>query len=556
MCWKRLLRGTCAVILALISLAVEARAQRQFPYTFHLDSRSADTLQSPSPTSARHRYRITAWGTYSMWEDTVNSSVDPVWIYSFPKEEWDKPEWRLFPEGYPIYVGDDRMYDSHGLRINGRPFPKLEFNAATNRYSTVIQGNGRPVTAAIVDWNFKNLVKRDAHDNNSGMLTVLVEELPITELELCAIDSSRFPVIRVSAKVLRDSIRYEAIADKLLLTENGVPVRIDSVNCADRTMPVSVAMVFDRSGSMRDAFGNSTRLVETKSAGKKFVDKLTPIDEAAIYSFSDGTTLDQNWTSSRTSLRSAIDRLNANGYTAMNDAIIRAIDDIEARPAEFRKAVVVLSDGEDNRSAVRDIGAVIRRAQQAEVPVFAIGLLLDTEDSLRLLTAQTGGRYFGVRDAAAMDSVFAGIGELVFEKGCCSMYYVSPDTRRNGSFRMVSAAVGFPDDTLLVRDGGYRAPGVSSVPGGESEEGTAIVSVAPNPVSGSSVVQYRLGRGGDVVLTLLDLQGGVVETLLSGNLSAGEHRVSVETAGLGSGRYFLRLASSGETYLYPIHVVK
>jgi len=549
------------VLLAALSILVvtsEARAQRQFPYLFTLDSRNADTLSSPSATSPLHRYRITAWGTYSMWEDTVNSSVDPMWIYSFPEEEWAKPEWRLFPEGYPIYVGDDRMYDSHGLRIDDKPMPKMPYDSTTHRYSMIVQGNGKPITAALVDWNFKNFVKKDAHDNNSGWLYVLVEELPLTEMELCSVDSSRFPVIRVSAKVTRDSIRYEDIADKLLLSENGVPVRIDSVDCSERVTPVSVALVFDRSGSMRESFGSSTRIAETKAAGKKFADKLTPIDEAAVYSFSDVTTVDQTWTSNTSLLRNAIDRLQPQGYTAMNDAILRSISDISSRPAAFRKAIVVLSDGEDNRSIVRDIGTVIRRARDAGVPVFAIGLLLDTEDSLRLLASATGGRYFSVRDAGAMDSVFANVGELVFEKGCCSMYYVSPNPSRNGSFRRVSASVEFPNDTVVTREDGYHAPlnGVSGVDGDASLESTAIENVSPNPSSGSAVIRYRLGSSGHLTMTLLDVRGAVVARLVDERREAGEYEQTVDVADLPSGRYFVRLAVPGETFLYPMQIVR
>src|SRR5688500_5458608 len=94
-----------SLAILLILSGISLQAQTRFPFTYRLDSRIGDTVATPIPTSPLHRYRITAWGTYSMWEDTVNSSVDPMWIYSFPDEEWAKPEWRIFTEGYPIYVG-------------------------------------------------------------------------------------------------------------------------------------------------------------------------------------------------------------------------------------------------------------------------------------------------------------------------------------------------------------------------------------------------------------------------------------------------------------------
>jgi VWFA-related protein len=388
---------------------------------------------------------------------------------------------------------------------------------------------------------------------------VLVEELPITETEICAIDSSAFPTIRVSMKVLRDSVRQEDFADKLVLTENGIPVKIDRVDCSERSSVVSVAMVFDRSGSMSEAFGSSTRISYTRSAGKKFIDKLSSADEAAIYSFSLGTTLDQNWTSDKSLLKGAIDRIQPDGWTAMNDAVIRAVDDISLRPAGRRKAIVVLSDGEDNKSAVRSIRTVIERARRADIPVFAIGLLLDTDDSLRLLASETGGKYFSVRDPAAMDSVFSSIAAAIFEKGCCSVYYTSPDARRNGTFREVRPGFTYDGDTLVPGTIGYRAPGVSGVDDHDAPAyigGVEMESFAPNPMHDAGMLRFRLAHGGHAVIELIDITGRVVGALFDGDLSVGEHEQEVSGAGLPSGRYFLRLTTAGETALYPVQLVR
>ena len=58
-----------AILLSatLLTNTNDAFSQRRFPYRFDLDSRSLDTLYTPDATSSLHRYRITAWGTYSMW---------------------------------------------------------------------------------------------------------------------------------------------------------------------------------------------------------------------------------------------------------------------------------------------------------------------------------------------------------------------------------------------------------------------------------------------------------------------------------------------------------
>ncbi len=544
------------VLLFLVVFAIDSHAQRQFPHLFELDSRSADTLATPDATSSRHRYRITAWGTYSMWEDTVNSSVDPVWIYSFPDEEWAKPEWRLFPEGYPIYVGDSRMFDSHGLRVNDKPFPDLEFEETTHRYSMIIQGDGRPVTASIVDWNFRGLQKRDAHDNNSGTLFVLVEELPLTEMEVCAVDSSQFPVVRVSLKVLRDSVLYEDLFANLQLTENGLPVQIDSIDCSERVRPVSVAMVFDRSGSMRETWGTSTRMQEVKVAGSRFVDRLSDTDEAAIYSFSSNVRLDQSWTTDKPALHNAISRLVPDGYTAMNDAVFSAISGVVGRPEQYKKAVIVLSDGEDNISAIQNITDVIEHAKREGIPVFAIGLLLDDDDSLRALARETGGTYFSVKDAAAIDSVFNGIAEQLFEKGCCNVWYRSPNVLNDGTWRAIGADVAFPDDTTVSINDGYRAPRSTSSVEQQGGPEDFLMAVSPNPSTDVVTLFVEGKQSGEMQLSVVNAIGKVMLEIPSMYLVSGRSRVQLSVETLPSGRYFLRTKFNGHVYVRPLDVVR
>lgn len=543
-------RLLAALLLALL-VTPSLSAQRRFPWSGVINARSLDTLYSPDPTSARHKYRVTAWGTYSMWEDTVNSSVDPVWIYSFPPEEWAKPEWRIF-DGYPIYVGDSRLLDAHGFRMNGKALPKQSLTN-DHRYSAVVQGDGRPIQAMLIDWNFRGLEKRDAHDNNSGFIHFVVEEIPLTEWEICAVDSSAFPSIRLAVKVMRDSVRIEDFRSNLQLTENGIPVAIDRVDCSERTGAVSVAMVFDRSGSMDEDFGNSTRMEYTKSAGRSFVEKITAADEAAIYSFSLSTTLDQSWTSDIALLKGAIDRLQPDGWTAMNDAVLRAIDDIALRNSSRRKAVIVLSDGEDNRSQVREISRVIERARAAGVPVFTIGLLLDNDDSLRALADRTGGKYYDVRDPDAMDSVFTSIAQIVFEKGCCSIWYTTPDPRRNGTWRSVVPTFTFDGDTAGATPAGYHAPATASSSVGSIGAEVSITGVRPNPAGdGVALVYFSIVRASHVRIDVLDISGRVMMAVEDGTIDPGVHEVPISTRSLAPGQYFVRISAIGSAVVHPL----
>ena len=319
-----------------------------------------------------------------------------------------------------------------------------------------------------------------------------------------------------------------------------LPVTVDSVDCSERVRPVSVAMVFDRSGSMDEPWGSSTRMEEVKIAGRKFVDRLTDADEAAVYSFANWPTLDQAWTNNRAAMRGAIDRLVPEGYTAMNDAVDRALTDIEGRPDSYRKAVVVLSDGEDNISNIERIGDVIAHAKRIDVPVFAVGLLLDKDDSLRALARETGGAYFSVRDASAIDSVFNSIAERLFEKGCCNVWYRSPRPAKDGTWRMVETVVQLDGDTVAAPVDGYRAPtGISSVD--DRSGGESGISVVPNPANGAAAIVVVASSAERVDLQIVNILGEVVLEMPARHLEAGTNRINVPLSGLPPGRYFIRL---------------
>ena len=74
-----------------------------------------------------------------------------------------------------------------------------------------------------------------------------------------------------------------------------------------------------------------------------------------------------------------------------------------------------------------------------------------------------------------------------------------------------------------------------------------IESVYPNPFNPSTELTYTLPSSGEVTLTIYDLQGREVETLLTGHQTAGSHSITWNASGLGSGIYFARLTSENGT---------
>ena len=132
-------------------------------------------------------------------------------------------------------------------------------------------------------------------------------------------------------------------------------------------VPVSLGIVVDTSESMA---GDKMRAART--ALDQFYKLLDQEDEVFLYKFSDQPLLVQGWTSDRQVLSRALGRLVPSGATALYDAVAAALPVAEGG-RHRKKALVVISDGNDNSSHARpeDLKEIIRKS---EVLVYAIGV--------------------------------------------------------------------------------------------------------------------------------------------------------------------------------------
>lgn len=165
--------------------------------------------------------------------------------------------------------------------------------------------------------------------------------------------------------------------------------------------PISVGLVIDTSGSM------STKRREVSAAALDFVRESNPEDETFIVTFNDEAFLEQNFTRSIGNLTDALENVYTRGETAMNDAIYLALEHVEGEGALDKKALLVITDGEDHVS-IYDHDEVMERIRQSDVAIYAIGLLTDdgggglfrrspsekARDALEEITEAAGGRAF------------------------------------------------------------------------------------------------------------------------------------------------------------------
>lgn len=175
--------------------------------------------------------------------------------------------------------------------------------------------------------------------------------------------------------------------------------------------PFASVVLLDTSGSME------SRLSLARSAAIRFLDGLRDEDVAAVYKFDSKVEQVQEFSGGR-DLAPMVYGVKADGMTSLNDAIVDAAKALATRP-EKRKAIVVLSDGMDNRSKATSEKA-IESALAVGATIYAVdmsaseGSGLNNRQSaavLRDFAEKSGGRFVATPGGPALRDAFASIAD-------------------------------------------------------------------------------------------------------------------------------------------------
>ena len=274
--------------------------------------------------------------------------------------------------------------------------------------------------------------------------------------------------------------------------ENEVPQEVTAFQ-HETNLPISIAIVIDVS------FSQVIPLPDEQQAAKRFVESILRPgrDEVAVISFAGGATVEQDLTDDADALRRAIDNVviepqaddttnyeyhmgekaavppaqndffGLPGSTALWDAVWATSTELMARaPRNARRALVVLSDGDDRTSRVRR-GEAVEAAIKANTVVYAIGFKPDCDDcklekkELRRLAEETGGRAFFPEAAADFNAAFGQIESELRTQYLLS--YVPANRARDGSFRRIRLEIADRElqkqkIKLAYREGYYALP--------------------------------------------------------------------------------------------------
>ena len=218
--------------------------------------------------------------------------------------------------------------------------------------------------------------------------------------------------------------------------------------------PFAAAILFDTSGSMEG------RVTLARAAAIQFLGQLRPDDVVALYNFGPKVELIQDFSNSRDLPSLAFD-LQARGSTKLNDAIVRAAQDLALRK-ETRRAILVLSDGADTSSRA-SLDKALNAALAANATLYTVNMndpgLPSTDrqllaSALKKLAEKSGGRYVSSPGGKALSDALRDILEELSNQ--YTVGYRPSNKARDGRWRTIQVRLAREGLNTRTR-AGYRA---------------------------------------------------------------------------------------------------
>jgi len=219
-------------------------------------------------------------------------------------------------------------------------------------------------------------------------------------------------------------------------------------------IPASLGILIDNSGSMRAV------RARVEAAALAFARASNPQDEVFVLNFADKVHVDVPFTSDRAVLEAGIARVDSIGGTAMRDAVEAGEAYLDQHAIHERKALLVITDGNDNASTA-PLDRIRDTAERHDIVIYAIGLF---DDPARAATAhreldhladRTGGIAYYPASVEAVDEVALDIARQIRQQ--YTLAYTPANQALDGSYRAIRLTVAGAERFSVRTRAGYRA---------------------------------------------------------------------------------------------------
>jgi VWFA-related protein len=282
------------------------------------------------------------------------------------------------------------------------------------------------------------------------------------QLHITQVDNSRFPNVTVYVSATNAAGEPVGIDPSLIqLYENGQPLQLSDVKgggavVGDEIVPVTTMLVVDISGSM----DKNDKLAAAKEAAKAYVSQMRPSDQTGLIAYDTQVYTVQPVTSDTAALTAAIDGLKSGSDTAMYNALVEAQKALES--VSGRKAIIVLTDGLDNKSQFT-ADDVVAGIGESGLTISAIGFGDVTvtgqaglnEAGLKSLSERSGGIYGFATDSEALKGLYQQQSRALQSE--YQLTFVSPSTLRDGVNRGLTVSLA---NSAIQTEGQYNPGGV------------------------------------------------------------------------------------------------
>jgi len=270
----------------------------------------------------------------------------------------------------------------------------------------------------------------------------------------------RLPVTVVDGKSGRFIVNLEQ--GDFEIKEDSAPQRIESF-LPQSDLPLDVAVLMDTSNSVKP------KLKFERDAAISFLYTMLESrkDRALFATFDSEVELHQDFTNRLDLLTKAIDSVKAQGETRMYDAIFSVCEEKMAASPGRRRAMVIITDGEDTVSE-KTLDQAIDIAQRTETVIFVIstkaggffGVQAGTVDrredkNLKELAEETGGRAFFTAEVIELERSFTAIARELRSQYLIA--YSPTNDNYDGKFRKIEVRVPGHKNLKIRTKTGYTA---------------------------------------------------------------------------------------------------
>ncbi|MCS6817872.1 MAG: VWA domain-containing protein [Blastocatellia bacterium] len=258
-------------------------------------------------------------------------------------------------------------------------------------------------------------------------------------------------ILDVTVVDRRNHVVADLGKERFAVYENGV--RQEIAFFSREETPVSLGLVLDTSGSMR------RKLNKVVAAAKSLMRQSHSEDEYFLVEFKGQAELLEDFTQDVSLIHDALDNLIAGGQTALLDAVYLSVEHAQKYGKHRRKAILVVTDGED-RNSYYTREQVLERLRGSEVQVYVVGFteglgeatIFRQTESRRLsgqekrarklleeLARESGGRAFFPQSLDELDAIASAIARELRTQYAIGYYPSNPE--RDGSWRTVRVEV-------------------------------------------------------------------------------------------------------------------